>query len=269
MKYYPPFQEYDPTYLKRLIERKEKNIARFFKRGVIVHGLENLATTKDEQTIYVSNHKSQLDGLMEGKLIFETRKPHDFAHIVAATNMNLSLFKLIGYDLSKINFCWIDRDGFNDSDYQKMWSREVSQKLREGDSFLVYPEGKRIQNQEDAIGKMQNGFLREVISSGSDPLISPLAICYDHVYEKPFYPLQNWGRDHFMPLYYLGCALPVFTHPFTKRSDGGVYINFSQPKRLSDVLGNQKNKLGRLKDFLREEITLGYSKITEKRRSRI
>lgn len=264
MNKFKVFSEYNPEYAKKLIKRKEKSIRRYFSKGESIEGIENLRQTRDKQTIYVSNHKSPLDGLFQGKLIFENREPDDFAHIIVATDLNLVLFRMFGYDLSKLNFCWIDRKRRSEENYYKEWSKQVENALRKKESFLVYPEGTRGQDSDVAIGKLKNGFLREVIDSGEDPLITPMAIDYDHVYDEPFYFIQNWGKRNFMPLYYAGFILPVLIHPFSKRRNGAVYINAGEPKRLSEIIGNERNRLGSLKKFLEEQITEEYQKIKER-----
>lgn len=109
-----------------------KNILKIRKIKVEVNGFENLPSSK-EAVLFISNHKSNLDSII---LIATINTPFSFIG-----KSELKTVPIISWWFQSIGSIFLSRDDIRGSINS---INTAATKLRNGQSFLIYPEGKRV-----------------------------------------------------------------------------------------------------------------------------
>lgn len=135
---------------------------------IIVNGEEHIDNSENYSII--CNHKSNLDSIL---LISIFKKP-----IIFIGKKEINKVPLLSQWFTDIGSLFMDRDNIRQS------ATTISQginTLKNGKSVVIFPEGKRIQ--EDKIGEFMNGSFKLANKSGAN--ILPIAIIGSHTALSP------------------------------------------------------------------------------------
>ena len=282
--------EFDFRYIQDRIDATTRfGLQRRVVREVVLSGAENLEKLAGQQYILLSNHVSHMDYLLEPSRIPKRIGVENFPRIAAGKNIDNALVRSLAHlDIKRCGVFLIDREmisGLKGGEwaYLKYLPQKELDKLREmslsqrknhlkrkaktaylqaqktlmaacfkqGDSFLVYPEGGR-RAPKERLTNLKWGFASPLEESGADPLIIPTGITYDHPLEQNYYPILKFLKSHAMtrPAYFaLDFALFVKRiYSEDRGQKGNCYIHFGEPVRKSQIAtanmpGDRRNQI--------------------------
>jgi len=168
------------------IPKINKIIPKFFNK-IHIMGAENLQNiTQEEQTIYISNHKSLADIPLSAYSILRTKKLPRF---IGGNNLLVPVFTqkplMMGIpNLKKTGMISIDRTRFkkNDTEYIKTFIEYMKTFFKQKEDLLFYPEGGRSYNGK--IQELKQGLIKLVIRNANENTkIVPVTNSYDFVIE--------------------------------------------------------------------------------------
>jgi len=225
-----------------------------------VNGLENVREVVDKQLIYVSNHVSLADFLVQGHVILNEDLP--FPRFIAGSNLKHFPF---GYVWEKCGAIFVDR--FNKSKtHLTDYIHEVFSAVDKGNGILVYPEGGRSYNGEIK-ENLDLGTLRRLVDLDlkKDLLVIPVFVEYDKRIEQPFlkpieyhrgkkkehlvkakkqakkreYELAHWEKQlsSLHDKAYFGWDMFAYGVRFLQGDKGNAYLKFGKAFPLKDYLG--------------------------------
>jgi len=280
--------DFDYQYISRQFRRaKEHKWIERYVDGIEVLGLENLKQLRGRQFVCFSNHKSHFDYIGLGYLFLENLPVDNFPRIIAGKNLDSRILALAGLDFSRMGAFFIDREEI--ADLMKKRKRGVNFKeeierlrwkvdglsvgsLQQGKSSVGFLEGGRNYSGR-VLERVKPGLLNHVVQAHNDPFISvdplvvPCAVDYDRVIEARFFPVLDFCKNHFRPGYYAADAAAFLVRPFLREGRGSMYVAFSEPRRLSEIVsGNlQTEQVLQLRDYLTGEIRRLHDKIQERK----
>ena len=127
---------------------------KWFFGNIIVEGVENVNEVKDKQLIYMSNHVSLADFLVQGHVFWKYALP--IPRILAGENLNRFL---VGRFFKKCGAIFIDRNS-KDKSYWRVEDEEIKNILSNKENLLIYPEGTRNDKLSE---KLKTGSLGQLI----------------------------------------------------------------------------------------------------------
>ena len=219
------------------------NIPRWFFEKIRVEGVEEIQKLKGKQVLYVSNHISMADFLVQGHSFWKYDLP--IPRFIGGENLFKFPFKTLW---RKSGTMALDRKG--GVSYLKIFNEELNKCFSEGESILTYAEGGRNYSGnglntfktgsfKSALGAVENG--REIygvpISIEYDKLVEGWALPkVKHFKEKRDEHLKK-GNNLVAKFYDRGYfAWDVFAYvvrPFVKEK-GNAYIKFGEPFSLGE-----------------------------------
>lgn len=143
--------KYDKNFFKTLSETCQRSgLINSLFDNVNLSGIENVKEVSDKQLIYISNHVSLADFLIQG-VVFGTQNLK-IPRFIAGENLNHFPF---GYIWKKCGAISIDRNMEN-MDYWRVYREVLFNSLYNKESLLVYPEG----------GRSYDGFINSKLKTG-------------------------------------------------------------------------------------------------------
>ncbi len=150
----------------------------WFFDDIIVEGVENVKKVDGEQLVYISNHVSLADFLVQGHVFWGYDLP--IPRFLAGENLNRVF---LGRFFRKCGAIFIDREE-REKLYWKIEDEEIKKVLCDGENLLVYPEGTRT----DELSRLKTGTLGQltdfVDNEGKDIYILPIKSSYDNRVEE-------------------------------------------------------------------------------------
>lgn len=173
---------YDEVFFKRFVgESKRLGLMKFFFDKIEVGGIENVLKVKDRQIVYISNHVSLADFLVQG-YVFGTRDL-PVPRFIAGENLNHFPFGVLWKKCGAIS---IDRN-MKYKSYWRAYAKEIERVLQGKENLLIYPEGGRSYSGKIS-NELKTGSLRKVIKwAGEEGVWAiPTFIKYDKRIEEGF-----------------------------------------------------------------------------------
>lgn len=267
--------DFDYPYLTSRLKRAEEHrwIGRYFN-SIEVEGQDNLRALRSQQFICFSNHRSHFDYIGLAYLFLNNLRINDFPRVVAGKNLDSRILAATGLDFGRLGAFFVDREKIQSSERgeRKKYLEKIKEltfdALHRGQNFVDFFEGGRNYFRESA-SQMKTGFMKNVIEAAEDltvqtnPLIVCCALDYDNVIEERFFPVLQFAKKHFRSLYYATDAFAFLARPFLREGRGNMYVNFGEPRRLSQIIssGTAGSKVLQLRDHVREETIRLYKKI--------
>ena len=238
---------YDEKYLHSFIERAEKRkTLRKFVDEIITEGL-NSTSLKEKiemgnRILYASNHKSHLDYLLLGYVIYKSGLP--MPRFAAGQNLLIWPINAL-IDFRKMGAFSIDRKN-NEFSYRRNLYQYIQKLESEGEHILFFPEGGRSYNGKYMEPK--TGLVRAVLDEVKKEKIKvdvvPIHIDYDVVMEREIFSLLEKAKEiRFVEkgFYYALDFYAVLKRYFSTEK-GKVYIKFGDPINIRN-LGECKKKV--------------------------
>ena len=266
---------YDPLYARHLYERARRwGGHKLLFDNLTVFGIENIKTGNPDVTrLYISNHMSHADYLTQSYVFLQ--QGVEMPMIVAGSNLNLGILKAIGMDLGRAGAFFLNRQKFSTSEGFS-YGREVHEKIKklvqDDRDFLVYPNGGRSYSCR-LFERFKTGIIKAILnscnhSSQRDIDIVPVAIGYDKIIEKKYFPALMHHKSQQNNIRYIATDAVAFLRQlvrarFTSSSAGNAYINFGFPVSVEDITSSAslENKVEAVRDFSMSRIRELYCEI--------
>ncbi|GAB3346074.1 glycerol-3-phosphate 1-O-acyltransferase PlsB [Lysobacter tyrosinilyticus] len=202
-------------------------------RGVLVHHLDKLKQDAPGfEVVYVPCHRSHMDYLLLSYLLYT--KGIVPPHIVAGVNLNLPV---VGTLLRKGGAFFIRRSIRGSALYSAVLSEYVAQLVAGGYSIEYFVEGGRsrtgrlLQPKGGMVSMTVRGFLRQPTRP---VLFQPVYIGYEKLMEGNSYLDELTGKPKEKEsIWQLLSGIPKVL----RSNYGQVVVNFGEPIKLNDVLG--------------------------------
>lgn len=253
--------------------REKKRFHKYFSEGVEFYNTKVLSDNKREQLLFLGNHISHFDYLLAATSFLDNLPSGKFPHIVAGNSLDVPFLPLIlGFNYREANICWLDRERtIKDKEYLESWANSVRTRLSNGESFMYYPEGTRVFNNQTGISNVKGClFVNRILDARVDPLVATITVDYDKPIEMPYSKIIEESRKKVKglkgiakrTLYYGTDAYAFLKRPFIKNS-GKAYLKVGEPKRLSEILNEseEKREFLAVKEFVVESINRDYEDI--------
>jgi len=267
---------FNPEELERAIEKAEEaHLFNFLYSDFVVTGIENVRKIGDAQKLYVSNHVSMSDFLVEAYIIWRRviKGPEEFPRFIAGSNLFKWPFKKLW---EKAGAVPIDRNN-KSMQYLRGFNNFVLYLLGQGKSTLVYPDGGRNPREEE--GRFRSGVFGQVIrtiesESKRDIQLVPMHIAYEHNPDLRFLDAAWWlksrrdmskseFRKQFFDYAYFATDVLSYGYRFVegimaRQNRGKCYLDFGEPISIRDVMCSNERKR---KSILTEIARKGISKL--------
>lgn len=171
--------KYSYAYYKNraLMFRRLKTPKWFFDK-IVVKGEENVREVKDKQLLYVSNHTSLADFLVQGYVFWDYGLP--IPRFLAGENLNRLV---LGSFFRKCGAIFIDRNE-KDRLYWNFEDNYIKERLLSRENLLVYPEGARKDSLSEKLKTGTLGQLIYAVKNRGDVFVVPIHIYYDKRIEE-------------------------------------------------------------------------------------
>jgi 1-acyl-sn-glycerol-3-phosphate acyltransferase len=219
-----------------------------------ISGLENTIKIRDKQVVYISNHISMSDFLIEAYFLWKEKLP--FPRIIAGENLNYGFFRDFWKKCGAIS---VDRNApRTNREYWRTYDNYVSECLVSGENLLNYPEGGR--NKKEDLGKFKTGTFGQIVKAtetGKDIFILPMHISYDknpdHLFLDAAWAFKS-KRDEALKKdkklkvkifnsVYFGLDFASYLYRILiERDKGACYLSFGQSFSVNDFLQSGGNK---------------------------
>jgi len=272
--------DFDYPYIaSRLRRAREHRWIERFVNGINVEGLDNLRALRGNHFVCFSNHRSHFDYVGLGYVFLQNLRVEDFPRIIAGKNLDSRILAIAGLDFSRMGAFFVDREKIKilerqeRADYLKSIERSVLSSLAARNNFFDFVEGGR-NYFSPPLERFKTGFIEHFIEAtsqqflGIDPLVLTCAVDYDRVIEEDFFPALEFCKENFRVGYYVTDAFAFLFRPFLREGRGSMYVNFGEPKRLSQIISSDSigTKVLQLRDYVREETARLYAGIRTSRR---
>jgi 1-acyl-sn-glycerol-3-phosphate acyltransferase len=261
---------YDEKFAKNAIQFVDfiKLPSLFFKE-ISVTGLEQITNPEGKQLIYISNHVSLADFLVQA-YVFSKNKIK-MPKIVAGENLYHFPFNILW---KKFGAMAVDRSQKSRA-YWKTYDLEMMNYLNSGEHFLIYPEGGR-SYENDGVKDFKKGSFGQItraIESGQDLWMVPTFIKYDKRVEEKFLGKIKSAKEKrdacllqgerlkaklYDKAYFGWDVFAYFCRPFDCKK-GNVNLAFGEPFSARDFLAGvlEQKKFGLMDKVRSELIELG------------
>ena len=215
------------------------NLELLFFSNFHVENVENIKKIEDKQKLYVSNHLSLADYLVQGYLFHKNNIK--IPRFIAGENLFHFPFNVL---YKKFGAIAVDRNEKSRS-YWQTYDSIVKEYLKHGDDFLVYPEGGRNYS-GTGINNFKTGTFKQVldvIEEGEEIYAVPIVMKYDKRIEENFLEKTTKlkiKRDEnikkgskirakvYDNLYFLS-DISAFFNRFLDKDKGAVHMNIGNP----------------------------------------
>jgi len=230
---------------------------KFFFENVVVSGKENLSS--ERQRIYLANHLSHMDYALIWLL--SHRDGFKMPVIAAGKNLDLRLFRMIGFDFGRLGGEFIDRELLSNGNGSFSDRRDVYRRFRNivsgGEDLLVFPEGGRNYHAEEGVmNSFYEGILRAALSGAdvdrTDLVL--LAFDYDRKVEDGFLDKIERHRKDKNWRYYFWDAAAYASHfagrQFCDRGD--AYVSVGSPRKIGEIFparAGMEQRVGAVRDY--------------------
>jgi len=255
--------------LRAYAKNKGMRLAPKIVGNVEIINRERLDSLSDDDIYLISsNHVSQGDYFLAPFLFMINDKP--FLRTVAGKNLNHPIIKRLVWDFEKWGALWHDRSK-KASKVLMEYGRTVQEALQEGESVLVFPEGRRNRHPETGPEDFSKSFYRFVVRAQEEIREKPIklvtmASVYDRRMEDGFFEKidNSRGIGYFAWDVWAHARWRYFTPLAAK---GKITVNFSEPRNLSDVQGegDEKTKATRISDYTIQNMEKLLGEIRESR----
>jgi 1-acyl-sn-glycerol-3-phosphate acyltransferase len=255
-----------PNYSQKFVDRFLKfadflKIPSLFFHEITIQNLENLNKIKDKQKVYVSNHLSLADFLMQTYLLH--KNDIKIPRFIAGENLFHFPFNIT---YKKFGAIAVDRNEKGHS-YWRTYDKVIKEHLRKGDDFLVYPEGGRNYSGK-GIKNFKTGTFKQIldiIEEGNEIYAVPIVMKYDKRIEDNFLEKTTKLKDKRDAYLESGCKIrakiydnlyflsdiSAFFGRFCDKDKGNTYMNIGEPFSINKSLETYN---ARAKYFLASEL---------------
>jgi glycerol-3-phosphate O-acyltransferase len=254
--------DYHSTLAKTTIKTE-----RFFKRTFARFIVDGPPIPEDVTTcpsMIVSTHRSHADYFIVGTVFHQK----GINNLRFAAGNNLTEFPYIGRKFKNWGAFAVARDKSSGKNYVRALCNQVVEMLEKGDNIIVFPESGRSYkgNMMDVRGVILSAL---VIAQAHDlqkkHFMVPVAISYEHLPEHPYFKMLEKGKAIrkekcgflkrvYGNILYFGSDLIAFAKFLLANklgiNYGTVYIDYSQPVAIQDIIDIQSLNNAQAKDDL-------------------
>jgi 1-acyl-sn-glycerol-3-phosphate acyltransferase len=181
--------KWDPKFYSSLIRLANfSNFSNLFFDNLNISGIENIRMIEDKQKVYVSNHVSLADFLVQGYVFGNENLP--MPRIIAGENLFHFPF---GFIWKRCGAVAIDRNKKNKT-YLKSYLQTIDEIISDGDDLLIYPEGGRSYSGE-ILNQLKMGTLKHILNNKKEILAVPVFVNYDKRIEEGSLDLLHFYKS--------------------------------------------------------------------------
>jgi glycerol-3-phosphate O-acyltransferase len=217
---------------------------------VRVEGLQSfVSSSKSNPTVIVPVHRSHLDYILLGSILFKSRLNSPL--VAAGINLN---FWPVGFFLRRVGAFFVKRTGGSDPVHGLVLRRYVTYLLKRGHLLEFFIEGGRSRTGRMRAPKL--GLLKAIVAAHQkglrkDVAFVPVSISYEQVIEDKALAQENFGgkkvEENVVSLFSARSIL--------RRSYGEVIVKFHDPIFLSNFAGSTTGGRGNLVTSLAQGLT--------------
>jgi glycerol-3-phosphate O-acyltransferase len=217
---------------------------------VRVEGLQSFtSSSKNNPTVIVPVHRSHLDYILLGSILFKSRLNSPL--VAAGINLN---FWPVGFFLRRVGAFFVKRTGGSDPVHGLVLRRYVTYLLKRGHLLEFFIEGGRSRTGRMRAPKL--GLLKAIVAAHQkglrkDVAFVPVSISYEQVIEDKALAHENLGgkkvEENVVSLFSARSIL--------RRSYGEVIVKFHDPIYLSNFAGTNTGGRGNLVTTLAQGLT--------------
>jgi len=207
------------------------------------------STSKNQPTVIVPMHRSHLDYILLGSVMYNSRLNTPL--VAAGINLN---FWPMGYFLRRVGAFFVKRSGGSDQIHSLVLRRYLSYLLKRGHLLEFFIEGGRSRTGRMRTPKL--GLLKIIVSAYQrglrrDVAFVPVSISYEQVIEDKALADENLGgqkvEENVKTLFK---ARSIF-----RRSYGEVVVSFAEPISMTSFVAQPQHERGTLVTALAQELT--------------
>jgi 1-acyl-sn-glycerol-3-phosphate acyltransferase len=236
-----------------------KEVHHFFYHtynNIYINGPQiNTELSKNSGLMITCTHRSMADYYLLGMLLHEL----GIGNLRFAAGDNLTKLPIIGPKFRAFGAFDIERDNAFRRSYIKKLREQVVSMIEDNDNIIVFPEGGRSYN--GSMLEIKGGVLAAaVVAQARNPekqiMIMPVAFSYERVYELPYFPILQKGKDYrkktnpffkrrLGDIFYFGAdIIAVLKYYFNYkigRKQGNIFIDYGKPVNVNDIIDIKAN----------------------------
>lgn len=223
------------------------NMPKWFFKDIKIEGAEEIKKLKDKQILYVSNHISLADFLVQAHSFWKYDLP--VPRFIGGENLFHFPFDIFWRKSGAMS---LDRGG--GLSYFNIFNEELNRCFLDGENILTYAEGGRNYNGE-GLNAFKTGTFKsalEAVEKGRDIYGVPISVHYDKLVEGwvlPYVKYFKEKRDEHLKkgnkmlagvcdnCYFASDVSAYFVRPFVKNK-GNAYLKFGEPFSLKEFNQN-------------------------------
>ncbi len=217
---------------------------------VRVSGLQNLiASSRQNPTVLVPVHRSHLDYILLGSILFKSRLNTPL--VAAGINLN---FWPVGFFLRRVGAFFVKRTGGADPIHGLVLKRYVTYLLKRGHLLEFFIEGGRSRTGRMRPPKL--GLLKAIVAAyqkglRKDVAFIPVSISYEHVIEDKALAQENLGGKKVEE----NVKSLISARGILQKKYGEVIVNFHDPIYISKFESPSEKNRSNLVSSLASELT--------------